>query len=171
MKKSILTFAFILITYCTLQAQQVLQQEIDIRATIIEKLSVVSTTDVNMGTVISELYSSLPANSIDPNPVSNPGIGAAPGQVVISGAAGRQIIINFGEARLASISGNTAKFTPTVYTSSGVVNRGDKITLKGSQAILDIGGVLDYISSGEEGDYSTSNPGGSPITFTFTYVI
>lgn len=167
----IVIFTFLLFSLAN--AQQVLQESIDVSVHVIAKLSIVSSTNVDLGTIVTGTNSVLPANSNDPSAVTNLGVGATPGQVVISGAAGERISVNFNTATLANAAGNTHNFIPVVYNGASPVNAGSEVTFPAtgttSNVTLDIGGILGNIPDGEEGTYSTTNSGGTPITFSFTY--
>lgn len=170
MKKSILTLTLILISVFSVQAQQVIQQDIDVTATVITKLSIASTQDVEVGTIITNEQSVLPANSNDNSSVTNAGVNSNSGQIVLDGAIGQDVTVQFTGATLANSKGGIAIFAPRVFNDATPIISSDQVTLTGGQLILDIGGTLSAIADGDEGDYSTTNSGGSPISFTFTYV-
>ena len=174
MKKSILTLCLVLVAAFAAQAQQALQQTVEVNASVIAKLAIVSTQDVEVGTIVTSEPSVLPANGNDAATVTNAGVNAAPGQIIVSGAAGERISVSFSNATLANPTGGIATFSPSVYESATSVTSGDEVTfIAGSgnsgQITLDIGGTLSAIADGDEGDYSTTNAGGTPIEFTFTY--
>lgn len=155
-------------------AQQVVQQDIDVNAVVIAKLAIVSTVDVDMGTIVTGTASILPANANDQSTVTNAGVGATPGQIVVSGAAGESMSVTYTNATLTNASGASANFVPSVYEGSTAITSGDDVTFTATsgnsgQVSIDIGGLLTSVPDGSEGDYSTTNAGGSPITFTFTY--
>ena len=170
MKKSILTLTILLTSVFAVQAQQVLTQDIQVSANVIAKLSIASSADINLGTIITAENSVLPANSNDSSPVTNGGVGATSGQIVLDGADGQDITVDFTNATLTNSSGATADFTPSVYVGATPVGSGDQVNIVGGQLTFDIGGTLASVADGSEGDYSTTNSGGSPISFTFTYV-
>ena len=169
MKKLSITLLLAVLVSITTNAQQVLQQDIDVNAHVIAKLAIVSSVNVDMGTIVTGTASYLPANANDPVSATNAGTGATAGQIVISGAAGERISVNFTGATLANSAGNTAGFVPTILNASTSLSPGDEVTLTGGQVTLDIGGTMTTVADGNEGDYSTTTGGGSPITFTFEY--
>ena len=171
MKKSILTLALVLVAAFTAQAQQTLQQTVEVNASVIAKLAIVSTQDVEVGTIITSEPSVLPANVNDAAPVTNAGVNASAGQVILGGAPSVSFNIDFTDATLANASGATATFTPSVFNAASQVTSGSSVSFVTSEVTFDVGGTLSTIADGDEGDYSTTNPGGSPITFTFTYII
>ena len=173
-KMGIVHLVFMLGVSGTTYAQQVLQETIDVSIHVIAKLAVVSATDVDMGTILSGTESVVRANSADASFVTNPGIGATAGEIVLSGASGQRVEVAYSMALLSNGSGTTVSFAPRVYHTSVWIYSGKEVTFSSgsgnsSQLSLDIGGMLDVIPNGSEGDYSTTKAGGSPITFTFTY--
>ena len=171
MKKSILTLTLLLTSVFAVQAQQVLTQDIQVNASVISKLAVVSSQDVEIGTVITAEPSVLPANANDAVPVTNAGVNSSAGLIEISGAPGISITVDYTDATLVNGNGTSAQFSPSVYNDATQITSGTDVNFVTSNLTFDIGGSLDAVADGDEGDYSTTNPGGSPITFTFTYVI
>ena len=169
MKKSILTLTILLTTVFGAQAQQVLTQDIQVSVKVIKKLSITGTQDVELGTILSSENSVLPANSNDSSPVTNAGVGATPGQIILEGADGEVLTVGYSSASLTTASGLRANFIPVVYNGASPVNPNSDVTFTSGNITLDIGGILDSVPAGNEGDYSTTNAGGNPITFTFTY--
>ena len=174
MKKLTFTLLTVLFMSIGANAQQVLQEDVDVNAIVIAKLAIVNSADIDLGTIVTGTASTLPANANDPAPVTNAGVGATPGQIIISGATGERISVTFTSATLTNSGGATANFVPSIYEGGTPLRTGNEVTFtsgsgNSSQITLDIGGTLAPIADGNEGDYSTTNSGGSPITFSFTY--
>ena len=168
MKTSILTVAFLFVAAFSAQAQQVLQESIEITVNVIAPLSIVSSTDIDLGTVISGTPTAIKANANDPIQVVNPGVGAIPGHIVISGADGERISVTYGKATLSNGQLTNVVFSATVFDNAVYVASGDEVTITGGQVTLDIGGFLAAVPGGSEGIYSTTT-GGQPLDFIFTY--
>ena len=170
--KKLYLFIAVLLCASPAFAQQVLQQTIDVNAHVIAKLAIVSTANVDLGTIVSGQTSTLPPNASSNHPATNVGTGATPGQITISGAAGERISVTYSQAILTNSSGASAIFLPAVADGATLLSSGNEVSFPAASPaaiVLDIGGILTTVPSGSEGTYSTTNAGGSPITFSFTY--
>lgn len=123
--------------------------------------------DITLGTIQTGLASTIDANTNDGATEANLGDGASAGALQIEGDAGANVIVSWTTATVSDGSGDNLLFTPSVYNGASAVASGASVAITGGDITLDVGGSLAAPSS--TGAYSTTNAGGSPITFTVAY--
>ncbi|MBO6621479.1 MAG: hypothetical protein JJ892_01365 [Balneola sp.] len=169
--KNLFKISAVLLVFAGLTTTANAQENVEVTATV-NAVITLAHTDVALGT-IQQGITTLDANANDVATETNVGTGAAAGSLTITGTASATVTVTFGTATLTDAGGlNATTFTPSVYDGAAAITSGSTvITLNdggsSNQAILNIGGTL--ADTGATGSFSTTNGGGSALTFTVSY--